>query len=399
MPVLDLGAHALCDDLVSVNSDRICTEYAIEILYCETCRTAHQRFQVPPRELFPEDYHYRAKHTADVLNGMKALVERVAQTGTELRGRCVLDIGCNDGSLLGFFRNAGARTFGIEPTGAANDAKAAGHDVLQAYFSPDSARSFVEKNGQPDVITFTNVFAHIDDLGSVIEALNVLLGPETLLVIENHYLGAIVARDQFDTFYHEHPRTYSLGSFEVIADRLGLVLSRVAFPARYGGNIQVLMSRVLPQSDETAAVIAQTRAEEATFGRALAAMQERVRHWKARKSAQLAKLVATHGPLRAKAFPGRSAIPVKLLDLDVADLACVYERDTSIKVDHYVPGTRIPIVADAGIDVTDAAPILNLAWHIRDEIHAFMRQRGFSGEIVDVIHPDDFEPGAPDTHP
>jgi hypothetical protein len=58
-------------------------------------------------------------------------------------------------------------------------------------------------------------------------------------VIENHYLGSIVEKTQFDTFYHEHPRTYSLNSFSHIAKRLGLELSWVDFPHRYNGNIRV----------------------------------------------------------------------------------------------------------------------------------------------------------------
>ena len=79
VPVLDLGAHPMCDDLVAIGSSRICAEYPIEILYCEACRTAHQRFQVPKRELFPETYHYRSRLTADVLSGMKSLVDSCEQ--------------------------------------------------------------------------------------------------------------------------------------------------------------------------------------------------------------------------------------------------------------------------------------------------------------------------------
>jgi hypothetical protein len=52
-PVLDLGRHPMCDDLVAVGDARICVEYPIEILFCDTCRTAHQRFQIPKHELFP----------------------------------------------------------------------------------------------------------------------------------------------------------------------------------------------------------------------------------------------------------------------------------------------------------------------------------------------------------
>ena len=44
--VLNLGLHPLCDDLVPFGSDRVCKESPIEILFCATCNTAHQLFQV-----------------------------------------------------------------------------------------------------------------------------------------------------------------------------------------------------------------------------------------------------------------------------------------------------------------------------------------------------------------
>ena len=112
VPVLDLGSHPMCDDLVPIGDGRVCREYPIEILFCENCLTAHQRFQVPKQELFPVSYHYRSRFTADVLAGMHSLVTSCAERFGSLSGKRVLDIGCNDGSLLDFFRNAGAITIG-----------------------------------------------------------------------------------------------------------------------------------------------------------------------------------------------------------------------------------------------------------------------------------------------
>jgi len=100
--VLNLGNHPMCDDLVELSDDRICNEYPIEILYCKTCNTAHQRYQVPKKELFPNSYHYRSRFTADVLSGMRSLVDSCSQRLGSLSGKSVLDVGCNDGSLLDF---------------------------------------------------------------------------------------------------------------------------------------------------------------------------------------------------------------------------------------------------------------------------------------------------------
>ncbi len=60
-------------------------------------------FRCPKRELFPETYHYRSRFTADVLSGMKSLVDSCEQRFGSLTGKKVVDIGCNDGSLLDFF--------------------------------------------------------------------------------------------------------------------------------------------------------------------------------------------------------------------------------------------------------------------------------------------------------
>ena len=119
LPVLDLGRHPLCDDLVRVGDPRQCSEYPINIDFCPTCFTAHQRFQVPKENLFPDNYHYRSRFTADVLSGMRSLVASCVERLGPLTGKAVvLDIGGNDGSLLDFFREAGAKPAGIEPTGA-----------------------------------------------------------------------------------------------------------------------------------------------------------------------------------------------------------------------------------------------------------------------------------------
>ena len=66
-----------------------------------------------------------------------------------------------------------------------------------------------------------------------------------VFVIENHYLLNVIKKTQFDTFYHEHPRTYSFSSFKEIAKSLGMNINKLEFPSRYGGNIRVFISNTL----------------------------------------------------------------------------------------------------------------------------------------------------------
>lgn len=394
-PVLDLGMHPMCDDLVPIGESRICREYPIDIIYCDVCRTAHQRFQVPKQELFPRTYHYRSRFTADVLSGMKNLVESCEQRFGKLSGKRVLDIGCNDGSLLGFFRDKGAVTIGIEPTDACLDAKERGHITYNGYLSNEVASEVVASHGNPDFIVFTNVFAHIENLTEVLQSLRKLMAPHTVIVIENHYLGAVLDGNQFDTFYHEHPRTYSYTSFNHIAHSLGVSLSEVEFPSRYGGNIRVFLGPANAGTSGHTAASQEVLDREAQFLQRFEFLRQNVNTWRENKKESIAEHVRLHGKLRAKAFPGRAAILVKLLGLDHDLISAVHEKPGSMKIGHYLPGTRIPILSDDDLFALEdkSKPLLNLAWHIPNEIRGYLVAHGYTGPIIDIVSPEDFAQG------
>jgi hypothetical protein len=380
-PVLDLGLQPMCDDLIPIGDVRHCTAYPIQISLCPACLTAHQSFNIRKEVLFPSKYHYRPRFTQDVLDGMKQLVTQCEEEFGSVRGKLVCDIGCNDGSLLNFFRDQGAITCGIEPTGAALEARETGHHVENLYFDRISAQQLIAAKGRPDVITFTNVFAHIQDLDETIEALKVLVKAGTVVVIENHYLGTVLATNQFDTFYHEHPRTYSFKSFERIALRLGGELLSTSFPKRYGGNIRVCIGGFGRAEARPYARL--ETADESQFPAQLEQSQAFVEKWQHETVQKIQELKSMGITMHGKSFPGRAAILVTLLELNVDIMPVVYEKPGSLKIGHYLPGTRIEIQSDelwiTGKSNPDA--MLIWGWHIAPEIAGYMRKNGYRGRI------------------
>jgi len=391
--VLNLGELPMCDDLVVIGETRECKEYPTEILLCQKCNTAHQRFQIKKEVLFNDSYHYRARFTQDVIDGMEELVGSALSYINNLEEKKVLDIGCNDGSLLNFFKKEGAITFGIEPTNAYLDAKEAGHNVQKDYLTPEVANKFVKLNGKVDILTFTNVFAHIDDLKSLLDSVDILMHDDSVLIVENHYLGSILKTNQFDTFYHEHPRSYSYSSFDVIAHNLKRGISKLEFPSRYGGNIRVFIDKNSSIQEDTRQEISEILNYESKFKDMFISMSSNINKWKEEKKAYIDLLLENNSKISAKAFPGRAAILMKLLDLDYHNLEGVYEKPGSKKIGHYVPGTRIPILSDDDLftHTDQKKPLMNLAWHIPLEVRKYLKENEYHGEVFEIIDTNDWD--------
>ena len=376
-PRLDLGYHPLCDDLTKIGDPVATRKYHQEIVLCSNCLTAQQLHQVEKEVLFKDDYHYRAALTKDVLKGMASLVEKTIslfEPSDDLP--VILDIGCNDGSLLGLFKGKiNCKTIGVDPTNAILEHAGKIDIPIQGYFDEKIAEEILAIVGTPDVITFTNVFAHIENFQELLTALRSLIGPKTLVVIENHYLGSIIGGDQFDTFYHEHPRTYSARSFEIIADQLGLQIIAIEFPSRYGGNIRVSLSNSVSDDSRLSLM-----PDEEAFIEKFSGLQEKYELWLQQARNAVKHLIA-QGAFVGKSLPGRAVMLISALELTSKDMPFVFEQPNSPKVGYYVPGTDIEIVSDDLLVDMNWHRLVLWSWHISDEVLEYLKVLGYTGEV------------------
>jgi SAM-dependent methyltransferase len=378
-----LGSFPLCDDLIKIGSNKKNKSYPINLRYCKVCNTIFNNHKIKQTVIFPKNYHYRAKLTKDVLNGQRDLINFLINGNNKLKNKTVLDIGCNDGALLDLLRKKGAKTIGVEPTNAAKDANSY-HDIYNSFFDDKVVKIIKKKYTKIDYIIFTNVFAHINNFHKLIKNLKKLLSPQTKLVIENHYLGSVINKFQFDTFYHEHPRTYSLTSFYYISKMLGLKIENFNFPKRYGGNIRVVYSN----SSQNKQVLDILKKEKKYF-RLFNKNYLKFKKWTEIMKKKLSNLEIKYGPLKGKAFPGRAALIVKFLNLDEKKIDIIFEQKNSKKIGCYVPGTKIKIVSDSLIKKNlknYKGPLINFAWHINKEIKSYLKKKKIYNEIIDIIN-------------
>jgi hypothetical protein len=375
--VLDLGSHPLCDDLVPFGSELQTEEFHQLIGLCEVCLTAHQKIPVVKEKLFKSNYHYRAALTNDVIQGMNNLAEQIIKDlKSKSKSFTILDIGCNDGSLLGIFKSKyGCTTIGVDPTEAILESSNKIDFKFNEYFTRSTAEEIKELSPAIDVITFTNVFAHIENLPELIDNLKLLINDSTKLIIENHYLGSILSSNQFDTFYHEHPRTYSLKSFEFIAQTIGLIITDVKFPSRYGGNIRVTMEKNGNKAD-----LNLLNQLELDFSTMFQLLQGKFDIWKNQSNIILSSLLE-NGPVYGKALPGRAVMLINSLKIDSRMMPVIFEKPNSPKINNFVPGTKIKILSDNELLQVNPKALIVWSWHIIDEIVEYLNILGYQGEI------------------
>ena len=208
--ILNLGYLPSVNDFQEIKNDQ---EEQIffpsKLIQCQNCKLVQLSCIVDKEILFPSSYPYTSSTTRILRENFCELSQEVDELINLDKNKLVCDIGSNDGNLLSYFMEK-SKVVGITPEEIGNKAIEKGIPTIIDYFNIHTSNKVIEKFGHPDVITATNVFAHIDNPNEVMENISLLLKKDGLFIIEVHYLKSLIETNQYDTIYHEHMRYYSL---------------------------------------------------------------------------------------------------------------------------------------------------------------------------------------------
>jgi hypothetical protein len=357
--------------------------YPAELLRCPRCQLVQIGLIVDPAILFPPEYPYTSG-TTQILRENFAELQREATPLLGLRGtELVVDIGSNDGTLLENFRAAGHPVCGVEPTLMANLANERGVRTIMSFFGPASAAQVVKECGKAQVVTATNVFAHIEGIHDIVDSVLAMMSDDGVFITESHYLMALIETLQYDTIYHEHLRHYSLESISYLLNMHGLEVIHAKRIPTHGGSIRVYASR--RGARPVTPTVQQVLAEEGGAGLLadrLAAFTRRVATSKVELYALLRDLLAKGSRIFGVGAPSRASTLINYVGLDREILDCVVEVKGSYKVGKYMPGTLVPVVDEAQLVEKQPEVALLLSWHIADELMPKLRKRGFRGDFL-----------------
>jgi novobiocin biosynthesis protein NovU/D-mycarose 3-C-methyltransferase len=216
--------------------------YPLRVVVCEECWLM-QLEHVIPAEIMFKNYLYIPSTSTTMVKHFKQMAEETYKVANARKGNLAIDIGSNDGALLGDYKKLGLDILGIDPAeNIARDANKRGIRTLAAFFSEKTAIDVEKQYGKAKIITGTNVIAHINDLHSVIKGIKVLLDKEGVFVMEAPYVIDLLDNNEFDTIYHEHLSYFSIRPLIKLFEMYDMQIIDVRKQFIHGGSVRVYAS-------------------------------------------------------------------------------------------------------------------------------------------------------------
>jgi len=355
--------------------------FPLDVFMCEDCAHVQLLDVVDPAVLF-ENYVYVSGTSPVFIKHFENYAQSVCDRLQMEADSLVVDIGSNDGTLLGFFQVAGHQVLGIDPArDIARDASARGIETWPEFFNRELVGRIREKYGSASVITANNVFAHADDLAGMAEGIRALLSDDGVFVFEVSYLVDIYEQTLFDTIYHEHLAYHTVNPLRRFFAAAGMELIAAERIDTHGGSLRGTAQlangphAVDPSVDELIALEESLGLDQPETLKAFGGQIERVKHDLMALLSQLksdGKSIAGFGaPAKATTLMYHFGIGPEAIDFIV--------DDSPLKQGLYSPGLHIPVLSSDAIEEHQPDYLLILAWNFAEPIIAknqIFRDRG-----------------------
>lgn len=391
LPFLDLGVAPASNAYLT--SERLLAAevwYPLRLLVCESCWLVQTEDFVGHESLFDADYAYFSSVSTSWLAHARHYVEAMTTRFSLSASSQVVEVAANDGYLLQYVQGAGIPCYGIEPTAStAGAARAKGIEILERFFGVGLAEELAATGKQADLIAANNVLAHVPDINDFVAGFARLLRPAGVATFEFPHLLRMARENQFDTAYHEHFSYLSLTAVARIFAANGLAVFDIEELPTHGGSLRVFAQRsdtgAQPISERVAAMLAREGVAgivTAALYRGFQSRAERV------KNDFLGFLLDAKRQGRKVAAYGAAAKGNTLLNFAGVKpdlLPYVVDRAAS-KQGKFLPGSRIPIVAEDRLRSDRPDYVVLLPWNLREEVSAQLDyRREWGGRLVTAV--------------
>lgn len=373
--VIDLGEQYLQGSFVKPGKELPPQrKISVTLLRCDPMKDEHacgllqMEHTVPPEVLYSA-YWYRSGTNNTMQQHLRGIVMEALALFNKPVAR-VLDIGCNDGTLLSYYPETHEK-FGVDPSDVAQEIK---HPVTVVRDIFPSSELLARLQGrQIDIVTSIAMFYDLEDPIAFTKGIKDILSPEGIWIFEMSYMPTMLKMTSYDTICHEHLEYYSLAVIEYILKKVGLKIFNAVLNPINGGSIRCFATHennFTYKKDEYMQNIKLLHQEE--FDHELDTdkpyknFQERVNIHREELTAMLNKLkkqgLRIH--IYGASTKGNTILQWCGIDNRIIDYAA--ERNPE-KYGARTLGTDIPIISESESRAMNPDYYLVLPWHFKEE--------------------------------
>ncbi len=332
------------------------------------CGLLQMEHSVPPEILYAA-YWYRSGTNDTMRNHLKNIVDDVVNTVPDIKHPQVLDIGCNDGTLLGFYPKNFIK-YGCDPSDVAQEVKEA--RVVQDIFPSEELFKLLEGK-KLDIITSIAMFYDLEDPVDFVKGISRFLSAEGVWVFEMSYMPRMLELDSYDTICHEHLEFYSLAVLEKIMAFGGMKIFKISFNPINGCSIRCYATHHYNSSHdkkENYQLINTIRQKE--FNQELdtdkpyVSFQQRIEKLKDDLHALLVKLKGEGKKVHIYGASTKGNTILQWCNIDHSLVEYAAERNPD-KYGASTLGTNIPIISEEESRAMNPDYYLVLPWHFKEE--------------------------------
>lgn len=237
-PILSLGEHFVSNFPSPGESDG--SKAPLELVLCLRCRLLQLKSTVPAEAMY-QNYWYRSGTNKTMCDALADIANKVEELIHLREGDAVLDIGCNDGTLLRAYRTGGLFKVGFDPAkNLAQYSATAANKVVTDFFTAETYRADPElRRHRPKVITSIAMFYDLEDPKEFVADVRAVMDPEGVWIVQMSYLPLMLKTNEVGNICHEHLEYYSLQSLEYLLDLFDLEVVDLELNDVNGGSFRV----------------------------------------------------------------------------------------------------------------------------------------------------------------
>lgn len=395
-PILSLGDQYISTFLAPEQPDG--PKGPLELMLCQQCQLLQLRHTVPGDMMY-QNYWYRSG-TNQTMRDALADIATVAANLTQLKtGDSVLDIGCNDGTLLGSYTVPGVCKIGFDPAqNLAVLSREIADKIVVGFFDADRFLGDPDLRGhRPKVVTSIAMFYDLEEPNKFVADIRKIMHPEGVWIVQMSYLPLMLQQNDLGNICHEHLEYYSLRSLEYLLNLHGFTVFDAVLNDVNGGSIRVFIrnSGADPNAfgeevyrKQAAERLFRLRENEAKlkldqptpylgFAERVQAIKRQV-HDFIKDEVERKRKVFVYGA----STKGNTMLQYFGLDHSLIDAAAERNPDKWGKV---TVGTRIPIISEDEARAAKPDYFLVLPWHFIEEFK--MREREYLSSTGRFIVP------------